>query len=221
MNFTTSEENYIKAIFHLQHVDAKVTTNELADRLQTKPASVSDMLKKLKAKKLLEYEKYQGFSLSEQGKKIALTVVRKHRLWEYFLVNKLDFGWDEVHEIAEELEHINSPLLIEKLDAFLSFPKFDPHGDPIPDCNGKMEQHKQINLIDLEPGKHAEVSAVGSQSSELLELLKHKNIGIGTVLEVVRKFGFDHSIEVKIKKVPAFSISQQLAQTLFVKPLIK
>lgn len=220
MNFTTSEENYIKAIFHLQHVDAKVTTNELADRLRTKPASVSDMLKKLKAKKLLDYEKYQGFRLSEQGKKIALTVVRKHRLWEYFLVNKLDFGWDEVHEIAEELEHINSALLIEKLDAFLSFPKFDPHGDPIPDCNGKMEQAKQINLTDLEPNKPAEVSAVGSQSSELLELLKHKNIGIGTVLEVVRKFGFDHSIELKIKKVAPFSISQQLAQTLFVKPLI-
>lgn len=220
MNFTTSEENYIKAIFHLQHVDAKVTTNELADRLRTKPASVSDMLKKLKAKKLLDYEKYQGFRLSEQGKKIALTVVRKHRLWEYFLVNKLDFGWDEVHEIAEELEHINSALLIEKLDAFLSFPKFDPHGDPIPDCNGKMEQTKQINLTDLEPNKPAEVSAVGSQSSELLELLKHKNIGIGTVLEVVRKFGFDHSIELKIKKVAPFSISQQLAQTLFVKPLI-
>ena len=220
MNFTISEENYIKAIFLLQQVDAKVTTNELADQLKTKPASVTDMLKKLKAKKLLDYEKYQGFSLSEQGKRIALTVVRKHRLWEYFLVNKLDFGWDEVHEIAEELEHINSASLIEKLDAFLEFPKFDPHGDPIPDCNGKMEQNKQINLIDLEPGKPAEVSAVGSQSSELLELLKHKNIGIGTILEVVRKFGFDHSIELKIKKVPAFSISQQLAQTLFVKPLI-
>ncbi len=220
MNFTISEENYIKAIFHLQQGDAKVTTNELADRLQTKPASVTDMLKKLKAKKLLDYEKYQAFSLSEQGKKIALTVVRKHRLWEYFLVNKLDFGWDEVHEIAEELEHINSALLIEKLDAFLEFPKFDPHGDPIPDCNGKMEQARQINLIDLEPGKLAEVSAVGSQSSELLELLKHRNIGIGTILEVLRKFGFDHSIELKIKKVPAFSISQQLAQTLFVKPLI-
>ncbi len=220
MNFTISEENYIKAIFLLQQVDAKVTTSELADQLKTKPASVTDMLKKLKAKKLLDYEKYQGFSLSEQGKRIALTVVRKHRLWEYFLVNKLDFGWDEVHEIAEELEHINSASLIEKLDAFLEFPKFDPHGDPIPDCNGKMEQNKQINLIDLEPGKPAEVSAVGSQSSELLELLKHKNIGIGTILEVVRKFGFDHSIELKIKKVPAFSISQQLAQTLFVKPLI-
>jgi len=219
MSFSTSEENYIKAIYHLQQPEGTVTTNELAAELQTKPASVTDMLKKLKTKKLLHYQPYQGFKLSEQGNKVALNIVRKHRLWEYFLVNKLEFGWDEVHEIAEELEHISSPVLIEKLDAFLSFPKFDPHGDPIPDVNGKMEARRQINLTDLGLNLEAEVSAVGSQSTELLELLKHKNIGIGTVLEVVRKFSFDNSIEIRIRKLPPFSISQQLAQTLFVKPL--
>jgi DtxR family transcriptional regulator, Mn-dependent transcriptional regulator len=219
MNFSTSEGNYIKSIYHLQQGDRVVTTNELAAELQTKAASVTDMLKKLKAKNLLEYEPYQGFRLSEQGKKLALNIVRKHRLWEYFLVHELEFGWDEVHDIAEELEHINSPLLIEKLDAYLSFPKFDPHGDPIPDINGKMEASRQINLIDLKPEYEAEVSAVGSQSTELLELLRHKNIGIGTILQVIRKFSFDNSIEIKIKNHPAFSISQQLAQTLFVKPL--
>ena len=219
MNFSTSEENYIKSIFQLQQANDIVSTNEVASKLYTKPASVTDMLKKLKGKKLLHYEPYQGFTLSSEGKKVALSIVRKHRLWEYFLVNKLEFGWDEVHSIAEELEHINSALLIEKLDAYLSFPKFDPHGDPIPDKNGKMEVKKQINLTDLALNLEAEVSAVGSQSSELLELLKHKNIGIGTVLEVVRKFSFDNSVEIKIKKTPPFSISQQLAQTLFVKPL--
>lgn len=150
---------------------------------------------------------------------MALGVVRKHRLWEYFLVDKLGFGWDEVHDIAEELEHISSATLIERLDAFLNFPKFDPHGDPIPDVNGKMEARKQINLIDLDLNRLAEVSAVGSQSSELLELLRHKNIGIGTKLEIKKKFSFDNSIEIKIKSLPAFSISQQLAQSLFVKPL--
>ena len=217
MNFSVSEENYIKSIYHLQRSDGMVSTNELASLLQTKPASVTDMLKKLKTKKLLQYEKYQGFKLSEQGKKVALTIIRKHRLWEFFLVNKLAFGWDQVHEIAEELEHISSPLLIEKLDAFLHFPKFDPHGDPIPDSNGKMETNKQISLIDLATDKMAEVSAVGSQSTELLELLRHKKIGIGTLLEVVRKFNFDNSIEIKIKGLSAFSISEQLAQTLFVK----
>jgi DtxR family Mn-dependent transcriptional regulator len=140
-------------------------------------------------------------------------------LWEYFLVHELEFGWDEVHSIAEELEHISSPTLVEKLDSYLSYPKFDPHGDPIPDINGKMETRKQINLIDLPLDCEAEVSAVGSQSTELLELLKHKNIGIGTVLKVVRKFTFDNSLEIKIKDLPAFSISQQLAQTLFLKPV--
>jgi DtxR family transcriptional regulator, Mn-dependent transcriptional regulator len=219
VNFSHTEENYIKSIYHLQNADGTVSTNELAAELQTKAASVTDMLKKLKAKKLLHYEKYQGFKLSPEGRKVALGVVRKHRLWEFFLVDKLGFGWDEVHAIAEELEHISSIELVERLDAFLNFPKFDPHGDPIPDINGKMETSKQINLIDLELNQPAQVSAVGSQSTELLELLRHKNIGIGTKLEVKKKFSFDHSIEIKIRNIPAFSISQQLAQTLFVKPL--
>ena len=219
MNFSTSEENYIKAIYHLQHTNEVVSTNEVADKLNTKAASVTDMLKKLKAKNLLNYEPYKGFTLSKEGKKLALNVVRKHRLWEYFLVHKLEFGWDEVHDIAEELEHISSPELIERLDAYLSFPRFDPHGDPIPDSNGKMVITKQINLIDCDLSKKAEVTAVGSQSTELLELLRHKNIGIGTVLQVVQKFSFDNSVEIKIDNYPAFSISQQLAQTLFVKPI--
>ena len=219
MNFSTSEENYIKAIYHLQHTNELVSTNEVADKLNTKAASVTDMLKKLKAKNLLNYEPYKGFTLSKEGKKLALSVVRKHRLWEYFLVHKLEFGWDEVHDIAEELEHISSPELIERLDAYLSFPRFDPHGDPIPDSNGKMVITKQINLIDCDLNKEAEVTAVGSQSTELLELLRHKNIGIGTVLQVVQKFSFDNSVEIKIDNYPAFSISQQLAQTLFVKPI--
>lgn len=218
MPFSVSEENYIKSIYHLQQQGNVVGTNELAMHLQTKPASVTDMLKKLKAKNLLHYEKYQGFTLSEEGSKVALSIVRKHRLWEYFLVNELQFGWDEVHAIAEELEHVSSALLVEKLDSYLSFPKFDPHGDPIPDINGKMEVRKQVNLNDLQLNCEAEVSAVGSQSSELLELLKHKNIGLGTVLKVVKKFSFDHSLEIKVKDFPAFSISQQLAQTLFLKP---
>ena len=219
MNFSVSEENYIKSIYHLQQQGGIVSTNELAAELQTKAASVTDMLKKLKTKNLLHYERYQGFTLSDDGTRVALGIVRKHRLWEYFLVHELKFGWDEVHVIAEELEHISSPALIEKLDSYLSYPKFDPHGDPIPDINGKMEMRKQVNLIDLPLNCEAEVSAVGSQSTELLELLRHKNIGIATVLKVVRKFTFDNSLEIKIKDFPPFSISQQLAQTLFLKPL--
>jgi DtxR family Mn-dependent transcriptional regulator len=217
MSFSITEENYIKAIFHLQQEDDTVSTNELAAVLNTRPASVTDMLKKLKTKKLLSYERYKGVRLSAEGKKLALAIVRKHRLWEYFLFNTLQFGWDEVHEIAEELEHVTSKKLVEKLDAFLGYPRFDPHGDPIPDSHGKMIVRQQLNLIDLPVNKLAEVSGVGSQSSELLELLKHRNISMGTKLDVKRRFSFDHSLEIRIKGQQPFVISQQLAQALFVK----
>jgi len=216
-NLSVTEENYIKTIYLLQQVDENVTTNEVAATMNTKAASVTDMLKKLKGKKILNYEKYRGFRLSTEGKKIALSIVRKHRLWEYFLVDKLQFGWDEIHEVAEEMEHITSKKLIDKLDAFLGYPKFDPHGDPIPDTNGRMIIQHQVNLSDLTPNTSAEITMVGSQSTELLELLKHKNITIGTRIEVKQKFSFDNSIEIKIKTQQPFIISQQLAQVLFVK----
>ncbi|MDI9364859.1 MAG: metal-dependent transcriptional regulator [Flavobacterium sp.] len=218
-NLSVTEENYIKAIYHLQQTDGNVTTNEVAEMLHTKAASVTDMLKKLNAKNILNYEKYQGFTLSDEGRKIALSIVRKHRLWEYFLVEKLQFGWDEVHDVAEELEHISSRKLVEKLDAFLAYPKFDPHGDPIPDVNGKMVFQPQINLTDLPLNEFAQVTAVGSQSTELLELLKHKKIAIGTKIIIKKKFLFDNSVEIKLLNQAAFTISQQLAQALFVKKI--
>src|SRR5688500_15198727 len=137
MNFSVSEENYIKSIYHLQGKTGLVNTNALARELNTKAASVTDMLIKLKAKKILQNEKYHGFKLKEQGNKIALMIIRKHRLWEYFLVSKLGFDWDKVHAIAEELEHVSSPELIKKLDGYLGTPTIDPHGDPIPDRHGK------------------------------------------------------------------------------------
>ena len=180
--YTVSEENYIKAIYHLQQHARNVTTNELAERLQTKPASVTDMLKKLKAKKLLEYERYYGVKLTAEGKKLALEIVRRHRLWEYFLVNHLEFGWDEVHEIAEQLEHVQSNALANKLDAFMNFPRFDPHGDPIPDSKGKIHQQQQVNLLQLPIGETAVICAVGSQQTELLEMLRLKNLQMGTSL---------------------------------------
>ena len=218
LNYSTSEENYIKAIFHLQK-DGTVTTNELAAELQSRPASVTDMLKKLSGKKLVHYQAYHGFTLTSEGRKVALVIIRRHRLWEFFLAEKLKFSWDEVHEVAEELEHISSKLLIEKLDAFLDHPRFDPHGDPIPDSNGKMSLLQQINILSVEFNTPAEVTSVGNQSTELLEVLKHKNIHIGTVLEVKKKFRFDNSLELKIKNQPAVTISEQLARSLFVKPV--
>jgi DtxR family Mn-dependent transcriptional regulator len=218
-NFTSTEENYLKAIYHLQQPTGSVTTNELSASLHTKPASVTDMLKKLKAKKLLLYEPYKVFQLSAEGKKVALTIIRRHRLWEFFLVEKLAFGWNEVHEVAEELEHVGSKKLIDKLDAYLDFPKFDPHGDPIPDSNGKMSAIQQICLTELPLHKPAQVISVGSQSTELLDVLSHKHITIGAKLEIKKRFEFDSSLEVKVKNLAPVNISEQLAKVLFVKML--
>ncbi|MFT3824718.1 MAG: metal-dependent transcriptional regulator [Chitinophagaceae bacterium] len=215
--YSSSKENYLKAIFHLQEKDNTVTTNDLANELQTRPASVTDMLKKLKAQKLLLYEKYKGFKLSQEGRKVALQIIRKHRLWEYFLVEKLHFGWDEVHEIAEELEHISSKKLIDRLDEYLGFPKTDPHGDPIPDSQGRWVLTRQVDLLHLPLNKVAEVSSIGDQSPEMLELLSHKNIALNTKLEVKKKFAFDNSLELKIKNQGSVTISEHVAKNVFVK----
>lgn len=216
LNYSTSEENHIKAIYHLQR-EGPVTTNELAAELDTRPASVTDMMKKLRTKKLVHYEAYKGFRLTVEGKKLALLIIRRHRLWEFFLAEKLKFSWDEVHAVAEDLEHVSSKKLIDKLDEFLGFPRYDPHGDPIPDANGKIETGKQVCVSDLPLNKQAVVCYVSDQSSEMLELLSHKKIGIGTKLEVKRKFTFDRSLEIKLRQQPATNISGDLAKNIFVK----
>jgi len=216
LKFSATEENYLKAIYHLQLDDANVTTNALAGKLQTKAASVTDMMKKLSAKKLLHYKPYYGFYLSTKGKTQALTIIRRHRLWEHFLEQKLGFGWDEVHVLAEELEHVSSKKLIDKLDAFLDFPQFDPHGDPIPDSRGKMKSRKKILLKELELDTEAKVVMVSNQSAEMLELLQHKNITIGTLLEIKKRLPFDNSMELKLKRSKTITISEQVAKNIFV-----
>jgi DtxR family Mn-dependent transcriptional regulator len=215
LNYTISEENYLKAIYHLQAEENTVTTNLLADKLKTRPASVTDMMKKLNAKKLLNYKPYYGFSLSTEGKKIAVTIIRRHRLWEYFLSEKLNFSWSEVHSLAEDLEHVSHKKLIDRLDEYLGFPEFDPHGDPIPNSKGKIKTTKKIPLTQLPTQQFGIVCQVTNQSEEMLELLQHKEINIGTRLEIRKFFEFDHSIELKIKN-SIITISEQLAQNIFV-----
>jgi DtxR family Mn-dependent transcriptional regulator len=217
MKYSASKENHLKSIFHLQHEQGIVTTNALAAALQTRPASVTDMLKKLKEQKLLLYERYKGFKLNNEGKKAAIQVIRKHRLWEYFLVKKLQFGWDEVHEIAEELEHISSKKLVDRLDAFLGFPDTDPHGDPIPDSMGRFSQPKQLSLSGMPLNKIVRVSGIARQTTEMLELLQYNHIRLGTRLEVKKKFPFDDSVEVKIRNRPPVTISAQVAKNILVK----
>ena len=216
LNFSTSEENYLKTIFHLQTKDDNVSTNELAEKLQARPASITDMMKKLKTRKLVNYQPYQGFRLTTEGKKVALGIIRRHRLWEYFLAEKLKFNWDEVHEVAEQLEHVSSKKLIDKLDEYLDHPKFDPHGDPIPDTNGKMEKGKQISLQELPINKTARICFIANQSGLLLEHLNEKKINIDATVVVKRKFSFDDSLEIKLDN-KLLTISDQLAKNIFVK----
>jgi DtxR family Mn-dependent transcriptional regulator len=216
MKYSVSKENHLKAIFHLQQEQGIVTTNALAMALQTRPASVTDMLKKLKEQRLLLYERYKGFRLSNEGRKAAVLVIRKHRLWEYFLVKKLQFGWDEVHEIAEELEHISSRELIDRLDAFLGFPEADPHGDPIPDSQGRLQARRTICLSDLPLNKTVQVSGIASQTTEMLEILQYHHIRLGTRLEIRKKFPFDDSLEVKVRNRPPVTLSARVAKNVLV-----
>ncbi len=215
MKFSVSEENYIKSIYHLQVQHQRVNATMLAAMVNTKAASVTDMLKKLQKKTLVDYEPYKSFVLTEAGNKLALTIVRKHRLWEYFLVNKLGFAWDEVHEIAEELEHIGSIELVKRLDEFLEFPSFDPHGDPIPNSRGKMSILKRSNLTEIPLKTTAIVNYIQDQSATMLDLLRHYHIGIGTKIKVSKRFEFDGSVEIKIDKLPDAVLSCQVAKNIY------
>ena len=216
MKLTQSEENYLKTIFHLQQGQEAVATNAVADALQTRAASVTDMLKKLNAKKLLHYKPYYGFYLSAEGRKLATNIIRRHRLWEVFLSHKLKFGWDEVHSLAEELEHVSSKKLIDKLDEYLGFPLVDPHGDPIPDSNGKLKTSYAVNLTELRENEPAQVVSVTDQSKVMLDDLTEKNIAIGTRIEIRKRSQFDQSLQVKIKNKHV-TLTVQLARHLFVK----
>ncbi|MBS1495405.1 MAG: metal-dependent transcriptional regulator [Bacteroidetes bacterium] len=215
MKLSTSEENYIKAIFKLQDLHNTVPATLLAAEVKTKAASVTDMLKKLYSKKIIHYKPYKNFTLTNAGKKIALDIIRKHRLWEYFLVHKLGMNWDEVHPIAEEMEHVNNPLLIQKLDEYLEHPCFDPHGDPIPDKNGNIRMVEQSDICSSPIKKTLTVSSIKDQSITMMDLLKHYQIKIGTKLKLVRKFDFDGSVEIKIEKLAPTIISNQVAKNIF------
>lgn len=216
-SFTFVEENYIKAVYHLSTQNGKsVSTNALADEMQTKAASVSDMLKKLSQKNVVFYQKYKGASISPKGKEIALKVIRKHRLWEVFLVDQLKFKWDEVHDVAEQLEHIKSPLLISRLDEFLGFPKHDPHGDPIPDEHGNFAQVKKEPLSEIDMGKTCQVIAVDDSSTAFLKYLDKMGISIGTKLKVEDKNEFDGSLDVVIEGSKSITVSPRAAENLLV-----
>ena len=212
---TSTTEDYLKAIFKLSGASKiDVSTNSIAQELSTKASSVSDMVKKMSEKNLVHYIKYKGTTLTEEGEKIALHVIRKHRLWEVFLVEKLKFGWDEIHEIAEQLEHIKSPKLVDKLDEHLGFPKNDPHGDPIPNKNGEFPTLKNFRLNELNIGEKSILIGVSEDSKEFLSYLDGIKLKLGSEIEILDYFQFDKSIKVLINKTSEMTFSELVAKNL-------
>jgi DtxR family Mn-dependent transcriptional regulator len=218
MSYTRTEENYLKAIYSLKIKHGKdVSTNSLAGRLDTKASSITDMIKKLSVKKLVEYEKYKGVNLTNKGKSVAINIIRNHRLWEVFLVEKLNFKWDEVHELAEQLEHINSEKLIDNLDLFLEFPKFDPHGDPIPTKDGKIPKREESFLVsEVKVGTVGIIVGVKNSEIEFLQFLEEMNLTLGKEIKVEKEFTFDKSRTVYMG-TKELTLSEQVCKNIIIK----
>ena len=212
---TLAEENYLKSIYHLSLNSINVSTNQIATLLNTRAASVTDMLKKLADKELINYTRYQGVNLTPTGENIAIHIIRKHRLWEYFLVEKLNFKWDEVHEMAEEMEHISSKELIDRLDKFMDYPKHDPHGDPIPDSDGHFKAHELKPTSSLNVNQKGIISGVRDHSTAFLQYLEKQQLTIGKKIKVTEINDYDHSmiVQVENKQTP---ISREVADNLLI-----
>lgn len=216
---THTEENYLKVIYHLSHTeDGGISTNAIAQKIDTKASSVTDMIKKLKEKQLITHQKYQGVFITDAGKQAAKMIIRKHRLWEVFLVDTLHFNWDEVHDVAEQLEHIKSEKLINALDAFLGYPKEDPHGDPIPNAKGEIPFREKELLAETLIDTNYMCVGVKDTSSAFLQYLDRQKIALGTTFKVVKHEKFDHSVTISLNNIE-LTLSKVVAQNLFVKQL--
>lgn len=217
MNLSHTEENYLKAIYKIAEREERgAGTNAVANAMQTTAASVTDMLKRLSEKELIHYEKYKGVLLSEAGERLAKSLIRRHRLWEVFLVEKLAYSWDAVHDIAEQLEHVDAPELIERLDLFLGRPKYDPHGDPIPDAKGNFLVRKQVLISDLQIGETGIIVGVQEHSTIFLQHLQRLGLVLGVWINVVEVFDFDKSMRLQCDKADFLAISAMVSQNVFV-----
>ncbi len=214
-----TEENYLKSLFVLANTANEVNVTELSSLLSVRLPTVNSMVKNLKNQGLVNYEKYKPISLTKSGKKIAAQVIRKHRLTEMFLVNKMGFGWDEVHDIAEQIEHINSVSFFERMDEMLGFPKFDPHGSPIPDKNGNISEEHKIRLSDCKSGDKVKLAALSHDSSEFLKFLDKHELSLGTEIEIISFEPFDNSMVVRYKNFSSKTFSQVVCERLLVEPV--
>jgi DtxR family Mn-dependent transcriptional regulator len=215
-----TEENYLKAIYKIAEKEKKsASTSSISKNMKTTAASVTDMLKKLSEKGWINYEKYKGVTLTSEGAKISTNLIRRHRLWEVFLVNKLRFSWHQVHDLAEELEHIHSEELVSRLDAYLDYPKFDPHGDPIPNADGKFTLRTQMPLSDIGVGREMMLLGVKESGTEFLKHLNKLKIKLGTKLKVIKKTDFDGTMVVKIDEKEEVILTEKVSQYLLVKAI--
>jgi DtxR family Mn-dependent transcriptional regulator len=217
MKNSYTEENYLKALFNLASETGEVNVNELSKSLQIKMPTVTSMMKKLSEKKLVHYESYKPLRLTEKGKKEAGLVIRKHRLTEIFLVDKMNFGWEDVHDIAEQIEHIQSPVFFEKMDELLGYPKIDPHGSPIPDRDGKIVLKSYDKLSDCKVGETVRLLAVINTSSEFLKFLNSREMRLGLKIKIKSIETFDKSMVVSYSKRPNEVLSHIVCERLLVK----
>jgi DtxR family Mn-dependent transcriptional regulator len=212
---TLAEENYLKSIYHLSLTAINVSTNQIAARLNTKAASVTDMLKKLADKGLINYTRYQGVNLTPAGENVAVHIIRKHRLWEYFLVEKLHFKWDEVHDMAEEMEHISSKELVDRLDKFMNYPKHDPHGDPIPDSDGHFSTLELKPVSTIGVNEIGIISGVRDHSAAFLQYLEKQQLTIGKKIRITEIIDYDHSMILQVENKQTH-ISRDVADNLLI-----
>ncbi len=217
MTITQAEENHLKAIFKIiEKEEGPALTNAIAAAMQTTAASVTDMLKRLAEKNLIAYEKYRGVQLTGEGVRIATFLIRKHRLWEVFLTEKLGFAWDEVHDMAEQLEHVQGDDLVSRLDAFLGHPKFDPHGDPIPDAAGRWTYRKQSLLATLQPGDQGVVTGVEDHSTAFLQYLDQMGLSLEAELRLLERYPYDDSVRIRTRDGRELVLSEKVTQNLYV-----
>ena len=214
-----TEENYLKALFNLANEKGEVSVNELSKRLEIKMPTVNSMIKKLADKKLVHYESYKPLRLTEKGKKEAGLVIRKHRLTEMFLVQKMDFGWEQVHEIAEQIEHLHSPHFFEKMDEMLGYPTIDPHGSPIPDKTGKIDWVNYEKLSDCKAGETVKLAAVIHTTDDFLKFLNSRELQLGLKIKIKSVERFDGSMVIAYNKKTAETLSHTVSERLLVEKM--
>jgi len=213
---SSTEENYLKALYALSQQDDQVTTSDISAYLEVSKPSINSMIKNLTAKGLVNHEKYKPIRLTEKGKELAALVIRKHRLTEMYLVNQMGFGWEEVHNIAEQMEHIKSPALFDRMDELMGYPKTDPHGSPIPDKFGKVQKQSLVRLSECKPSRTVKLVALDNSSNDFLAFLNSKEISLGIDIELLSHESFDNSMTVKYLDRKSESLSGMVCERLLV-----